>query len=298
MMNHNGSAFVLALQTLQGNPIEVLKGASVSNVLYGLLVLLVVYLLVRLSHWVLAVLAHRVPRARFFFNLLAPLSRFSFWLVGLVIVLSIFSPSRETLLAVVASVGIALGLGAQDLVKNLIGGLVILVDRPYQLGDRVKIGEAYGEIDHIGLRSTKLTTPDDTRVTIPNSDIMSGKAWNANSGVPDCQVVTDLFVPHDTDPAEAIEIGYESAYSSPYLLLTKPVVVLLQDRFQDGPFMIVKVKAYVYDHRFEPRMQSDITVRAKAEYLKRGMLLRWNRHDQTPPTTFLRSGRVETPANG
>lgn len=287
-MNMVGFAFVMTLQQLPGNPIEVLKKVSASSVFYGILVLVVTYVLVRATQSLISTLARRAPRARFFFNLLAPIFRFVLWLGGTLIVLSIFSPSRETLLAVLASVGIALGLGAQDLVKNIIGGLVILIDRPYQLGDRVKIGGAYGEIDHIGLRSTKLTTPDDTRVTIPNSDILSGKAWNANSGVPDCQVVTDLFVPHDTDPTEAIEIGYEAAYSSPFLLLSKPVVVLLLDRFQDGPFMIVRVKAYVYDHRFEPRFQSDITQRAKAEYLRRGMILRWSRHDYAAPTAMLR----------
>ena len=166
--------------------------------------------------------------------MLTPVIRFVIWALATFMVVSIFAPSRETLLAGLASVGIALGLGAQDLVKNIIGGLVILVDRPYQLGDRVKIGDAYGEIDHIGLRSTKLTTPDDTRVTIPNSEILSGMAWNANSGVPDCQVVTDLFLPPDTDPAVAMSIGYDAAYTSPYLLLDKPVVVLLQDHFEQA----------------------------------------------------------------
>ena len=137
-------------------------------------------------------LSRQAPRARFFFKMLTPVLRFGLWLAASITVVAIFAPTWQTLFAVLASVGIALGLGAQDLVKNIIGGLVILTDRPYQLGDRVKIGDAYGEIDHIGLRSTKLTTPDDTRVTIPNADILSGKAWNANSGVPDCQVVTDL----------------------------------------------------------------------------------------------------------
>jgi hypothetical protein len=124
-------------------------------------------------------------------------------------------------------------------------------------------------------------------VTIPNSDILSGKAWNANSGVPDCQVVTDLFVPHDLNPTEVVEIGYEAAYSSPYLLLSKPVVVLLQDRFQDGPYMMLRIKAYVYDHRFETRFQTDITVRAKGAMLSRGMLLRWSRHDTAPASSEL-----------
>lgn len=257
------------------NPVDFLTQFTGWNLLYAALAVVAIWLLVRISNAFLEALSKRAPRARFFFKLLAPMLRFGLWLLGVVILLNIFSPSDQTLLAVLASVGIALGLGAQDLVKNIIGGLVILTDRPYQLGDRVKIGDAYGEIDHIGLRSTKLTTPDDTRVTIPNSDILSGKAWNANGGVPDCQVVTDLYVPHDTDPTVALEVGYEAAFSSPYLLLAKPVVVLLQDHFQHAPYLVVRVKAYVYDHRFEPRLQSDITMRAKAEFLRRGLLQQW-----------------------
>ena len=101
-------------------------------------------------------------------------------------------------------------------------------------------------------------------------------AWNANSGVPDCQVVTDLFLPHDTDPGTAVEVATEAAYSSPYVLLSKPVVVLFQDRFSECPFVQLRVKAYVYDHRYEARFQSDVTVRAKAEFLKRGMLYKKN----------------------
>lgn len=281
------SVLCLALQSQQSVDFEILKEFSIARILYSLLVLAIAYLLVRLSSSLLDGLSRQAPRARFFFKMLAPLLRFGLWLAATLAIVRIFSPTEQTLWAVLASVGIALGLGAQDLVKNIIGGFVILVDRPYQLGDRVKIGDAYGEIDHIGLRSTKLTTPDDTRVTIPNADILSGKAWNANSGVPDCQVVTDLFLPHETDPAEALEIGYEAAYSSPYVLLTKPVVVLLQDGFDQRPYLRVRVKAYVCDHRFEPRFQSDITLRAKAEFLKRGMLIPWSRHDIGPSSAAL-----------
>lgn len=292
MINESFAAqFPLALQLQLEGPVEALKQITGASILYTILVVAATWLLARVSDALWETLSRKAPRARFFFKMLAPILRFALWIVSTITVLKILAPPRDTLLAVLASIGIALGLGAQDLVKNLIGGLVILVDRPYQLGDRVKIGDAYGEIDHIGLRSTKLTTPDDTRVTIPNSDILSGKAWNANSGVPDCQVVTDLFLPIDADPAEAIDIGYEAAYSSPYILLVKPVVVLLQDGFDQRPFLRLRVKAYVYDHRFEPRFQSDVTLRAKAEFLKRGMLLRWNRQDDTPSSAALREER-------
>ena len=169
----------------------------------------------------------RSTRARFFIKWIEPVLRIGIWFAAILICVNLLAPSRETFLAGIASLGIALGLGAQDLVKNLIGGLVVLGDRPYQLGDRVRIGDAYGEIDHIGLRSTKLTTPDDTRVTIPNAQILSDRVFNANSGVPDCQVVTDLFLPPDTDPDVARKIGYEAAICSPFLLARKPVVILL-----------------------------------------------------------------------
>ncbi|MEP7342243.1 MAG: hypothetical protein ABI977_31225, partial [Acidobacteriota bacterium] len=66
---------------------------------------------------------------------------------------------------------------------------------------------------------------------------------------------------------------------SPFILLSKPVVVLVQDAFDQRPFLRLRVKAYVYDHRFEPRFQSDITMRAKAEFVKRRMLARWSASD-------------------
>lgn len=250
---------------------DVLNRVSATGLLESVAIIAVAYVLVRITNSFLERLGNRAPRSRFFFKMVASIIRFSIWIVAIGLVLSLLTPSKETFLAVVASIGLALGLGAQDLVKSVIGGLVILADRPYQLGDRVKIGDAYGEIDHIGLRSTKMMTFDDTHVTIPNSAILDDMAWNSNSGVPHQQSVTDLFLPHDTNPAIAREIAYEAVYSSPYLMLEKPVTILLQDRWEEGPFLQVRVRAYVYDHRYEQKFQSDVTLRAKEAFFSRGM---------------------------
>ena len=104
---------------------------------------------------------------------------------------------------------------------------------------------------------------------------ISGLGWNANGGVPDCQVSTDLLLPIGTDPQVVLKIGYEAAYSSPYLLRSKPVVVLLSDQFDQMPYLRVRIKPYVFDHRYEPRLMSDITMRAKQELLARGLLASW-----------------------
>ena len=230
------------------------------------------WLIIRYLTRLLDFLATKSARSRFAVKWAQPVLRLFLWFGALLVGIEIFATQTETFIAAIASVGLALGFGAQDLVRNLLGGLVIITDRPFQLGDRVKLGDAYGEIDHIGLHSTRLTTPDDSRVTIPNSAVVSGQISNANSGVPDCQVVTDLYLPPTADPRVALEIGYEAAYSSRYLFSKKPVVALVSDILVQRPYLRLRIKAYVHDHRYEPRMQSEITERAKTEFLRRGML--------------------------
>ncbi len=254
-----------------------LQEFNVQSFAASIVVLIVAWLIIRRAACVLDLLRRRSLRARFFIKWLEPVVRISVWFIAIFLCFDLLAPSRETFVAGIASLGIALGLGAQDLVKNLVGGLVVLSDRPYQLGDRVKIGDAYGEIDHIGLRSTKLTTPEDTRVTIPNAQVLSDRVFNANSGVPDCQVVTDLFLPPGTDPNMARKVGFEAAVCSPFLLSRKPIAILVTHGFDQRAYLRLQMKCYVYDHRFEPQIQSDITSRASAELMRRGVLQRWTR---------------------
>jgi MscS family membrane protein len=252
---------------------------TTGKILESIAIILIVWFLVHMASRLFLLLSEKIPRSRFLTKLLEPITRIGFWFLAIFLIIDILAPSQETFLASIASLGLALGLGAQDLIKNVIGGLVVLVDRPYQLGDRVKIGDAYGEIDHIGLRSTKLTTPDDTRVTIPNLDILNRQVFNANSGVPDCQVITDLYLPPETDPDTALETGYEAAACSPFLLARKKIVTLISHGFDRNPYLRLRIKAYVCDHRHEPRMMSDITRRATKEFMRLGVLTFPNKTD-------------------
>ena len=240
-----------------------------------MLTLLVTWLLVRYASRFLNALSAYGARGRFLVKWFEPILRITLWFVATFLCFRMLAPNDATFLAAMGSLAIAVGLGTQDLVKNLVGGLVVLADRPYQVGDLVQIGDAYGEIDQIGLRSTKLNTFGDTRVTIPNATVVNSQVFNSNSGVPDCQVETFLYLPADADPEQALRIGYEAAYTCPFLHLAKPVTVLVEDNFSRRPYLRVHVKSYIFDHRYVPRMQSDITRRAKLEFLRRGMLAGW-----------------------
>lgn len=268
MLSFSSSPF--ALLQLPDAP-SLLEQLTVGKLATAGAILVAAWAAIRLVERLLAFLGGRVSRARFFFKRAEPILRISLWFGAVFLVVTMLSPSQETFFAAVASIGIALGLGAQDIIKNVIGGLVVLGDRPYQLGDRVQIGNSYGEIDHIGLRSTKLTTPDDTRVTIPNADVLTEHVLNSNSGVPDCQVVTDVFLPIAADAQQAARIGREAALTSPYLLAAKPIQVLVAEEFDHAPRLRLRIKAYVYDHRHEAAMKTDVTLRAKQHLDHQGL---------------------------
>ncbi len=75
---------------------------------------------------------------------------------------------------------------------------------------------------------------------------------------------------------EVIRIGHEAAYASPYVYLAKPVAVRIVDEFSETPQVRLRIKAYVYDHRLEGAMQSDITARAKRAFRAAGLLASWH----------------------
>lgn len=222
-------------------------------------------------------LAARNAERRLFYKRIVPIARIVLWSVAIYVILRpIFGMDASSLLAAAAAIGVAIGFAAQDILKNIFGGLVIIFDQPFQVGDKVSVGGTYGEVMSIGLRSTRITTPDDNQVSVPNSQIVDGQVSNANAGALHCQVVTDLYLPGWVDEARAKAIAYEAAVSSKYVYLNKPIVVLVKDEFKETFLTRIRVKAYVLDSRYEFLLQSEITERARLEFRRQGLVAPWH----------------------
>ncbi|MGD8452122.1 MAG: mechanosensitive ion channel family protein [Phycisphaerae bacterium] len=74
--------------------------------------------------------------------------------------------------------GLAFGLAAQDTLKNFFGSVNVVLDRPFQVGDWIKIGDVEGTVESVGLRSSRIRTFYNSQVTVPNSDIMTSQIDN------------------------------------------------------------------------------------------------------------------------
>jgi MscS family membrane protein len=91
--------------------------------------------------------------------------------VGVLLALRYFGIDPTAALAGLGIGGIAVALAAQKTLENVIGGLSIIFDKAVRVGDFVKVGDTIGGVDSIGLRSTRIRTPDRTMVSVPNGQI-------------------------------------------------------------------------------------------------------------------------------
>src|SRR5690554_2226485 len=249
---------------LPDEPVEVLQILSFGKIFWALVLLVIAYLFIRFLVRILEAFAEKSAMVRITIKSVVPIVRIVLWTIFLAaIIKGVFNPPLETLVALGASVAIAVGLAAQDLLKNVFGGIMLLFDRPFQVGDKIEIGKHYGEVLEIGLRATRLVTPDDSVVSVPNM------------GELNCQVVAEIILPVDVDTQKVRKIATEAAQVSKYIYLNKPIVVLFfNEMFERRSYLKMRLKAYVMDIRYEFQFKSDMTEIVLRELLAQRIILK------------------------
>ena len=180
--------------------------------------------------------------------------------------------SRELLTLLGGAAAVAIGFAVKDLVASLVAGIMIMFDRTFQLGDRVKFAGYYGDVTAIGLRSVKLQTLDDSTVTIPNNLLLSDIASSANAGELDMQIIVEFHIGIDQDVHKAQELIHEAAVTSRYIHLPKPIKVLVSQVIVDNYVALrLSLKAYVLDTKFEKDFETDVTLRVLEAFDESGI---------------------------
>jgi len=246
-------------------------GVDSSTVMNALLVLALAYVATRIVVFLLTWFSEKVYEHRITVKMAIPLVKFAIYGFAVYHILgSVLQLSTAQLVAFSGLAGAAIGFGLKDLVAEVVGGIVIVLDKPYQVGDKVKIDDHYGEVRDIGLRATRLVSPDDSLISVSNQKILSQTLANANAGSQEMMVVIDLFIDSASDAARAMEILREATVTSRYVYISekRPVTILLRD----FPFYRrVRSKAYVYDLRSEFEFESDVTKRAWDAFREEGI---------------------------
>jgi small-conductance mechanosensitive channel len=143
--------------------------------------------------------------------------------VGFIVVLEHFGQNISTLLVSLGVGSLAVALAAQDTLSNMIAGFVIMIDRPFRSGDRVKLptGEE-GDIYEIGVRSTKILDFDNNLLIVPNNELIKTRIVNSSYPESAVRIVVDVAVLYGTD-AEKVKALLRTAAVEHPLVLKSPV---------------------------------------------------------------------------
>ena len=141
-------------------------------------------------------------------NMLAPIVRKSLRVTVVLLVLVQIAQilSDKPITSVIAGIGIgglAVALAAQDTIKNFFGSLILFVDKPFELGDRIVIDGHDGPVEEVGFRSTKMRTLEGHLVTIPNGELANKTIQNIGKR-PHIRRIVNITITYDTPP-EKIE---------------------------------------------------------------------------------------------
>ena len=165
-------------------------------------------------------------------KLLRGLLKGGLWSVAVIIVLSCLGIEVTSLVAVLSVVGLAFSLALQNFLSNVAGGMQLLASHPFSVGDFVEAGGCSGTVDEIGMFYTKLTTPDNKLIQLPNSTIVSANIVNF-SAQPTRRVELKVSAGYGA-PLDAVKGALAGAVKAHPLVLSEPEPAIRVERYGDS----------------------------------------------------------------
>ncbi|NRA41285.1 MAG: mechanosensitive ion channel [Pseudomonadales bacterium] len=239
-----------------------------SGVFTSLIVIFIAYSLIRFIHRLVERVSEQFAQRRLFLQKIETVSQFAIYIITALLVFNLSLRIDDRVLALIGgTLAVSVGFALKDLVASFIAGLMIMIDRPFQVGDRLEFGGQYGDVLSIGLRSVRINTLDDDIVTIPNNKFLNDITKSGNFGELDMHVGMDFYIGYDQDVTLAKEIIAEAAASSRYIHLPRPITVLVSQHVMDNYIAIkLRLKAYVLDTHYEKLFETDVNLRVISEF--------------------------------
>ncbi len=164
-----------------------------------------------------------------------------------------------TSLAIVAgALSVGIGFGLQSIVNNFVSGLILLIERPIKVGDRIVIGDQQGLVRRISVRATEIETFDRASLIVPNSELITGRVLNWTHRDSLGAVNVKIGATYSSDPRQVIAILLKCAEDHPQVLRT-PAPSAVLEGFGDNA-LLFNLRISLPDIDKAPAVQSDLRV--------------------------------------
>lgn len=179
--------------------------------------------------------------------------------LGFLLAVGAMGIGMDKITILLGAFGVGLGFGLQTIINNFVSGMILVFERPVQVGDSVEVGGVKGRITRIGIRSSTVRTFDGADVTLPNGTLLSDALTNWTMSDRHRRLEVSVGVAYGTDPDVVIHL-MERALAEQGGLLEKPAPMILFTGFGDSS-LDFSVRAWVEDNDMYVTVQSDLALR-------------------------------------
>ncbi|MFQ6537682.1 MULTISPECIES: mechanosensitive ion channel family protein [Aphanothece] len=213
-------------------------------------------------------------------------ARYGLLLVGTLVLLQLWGLDLTSLTLFASVLGVGVGLGLQGISKNFLSGLIIIFERPIQVGDFVEIGDLQGSVESLGLRSTKVTTLDRVTIIVPNSEFLESRVINWSHGSPVSRLQVPVGVAYGSDTGAVREALIAACRDNPAVLKAPPPRVYFSS-FGDSALNFTLL-VWTREPRRQYEIVSDLNFRIEALLRERGITVPFPQRDLHLSTGNLR----------
>ena len=216
--------------------------------------------------------------------------RFIVIAIGILLAMTQLGLQIAPLLAGAGVAGLALSLAAKDTLSNLIAGVLLIMDRPFEVGDRIELWNApretgtWGDVVEIGLRATKIRNPDNLVVVVPNNEIMQRDIINYTMSGEDIRLRIPFSVAYESDIDRAKVLLKEAAREVEGVKLDPAPIVIVRGF---GPSEVnIQLRVWIEEARNRRRIADEITEKAMVAFADAGVEIPYPKRE-----LYVREGR-------
>ncbi len=219
------------------------------------------------------------------FDLLDKFAGVAIYIIAIIIALDILGINVMPFIAGAGVLGVAVGFAAKDTLSNLIAGVLLIIDRPFEVGDRIEVWNAplgsstWGDVIDVGLRATKIKTTDNIVIIIPNNEIMLRDIINYTIISSNIRVRINIGVAYDANIEKAKEIIANVA-TSLYWVLKEPEPKVVVRNFGESS-VDLQLRVWIKDARKRMDTISYIMDRVKTAFDETGIEIPYPKRDIT-----------------
>lgn len=180
--------------------------------------------------------------------------------LGAIVGFQVIGIDLSGLLVIFGFLSVGIGFGLQNITSNFISGLILLFERPIQVGDRVTVGDTEGDVTEINMRSTTIRTVNNISYIVPNAEFISSTVINWSHGDPKVRLDIRVGVSYDSDLDAVITSLLQVAEESPKVL-QQPSPGILFESFGDSSWnMNLRVWIDLPQHNREIRSEINCAI--------------------------------------